>query len=53
MLEGLHHAMELLYLERDVENRNSAMQVVSRHLYRIIDAPLSDVHTPMRKNDAK
>ena len=45
MLEGLHHAMELLYLERDVENRNSAMQVVSRYLYRIIDAPLSDVHT--------
>ena len=45
MLEGLHHAMELLYLERDVDNRSAAMQVVSRYLYRIIDAPLSDVHS--------
>ncbi|WP_334021017.1 AraC family transcriptional regulator [Alteromonas sp. S015] len=45
MLEGLHHAMELLYLERDVDNRSAAMQVVSRYLYRIIDAPLNNVHT--------
>ena len=44
-LEGLHHAMELLYLERDVDSREAAMQLVSRYLYRIIDAPLSDVHT--------
>ena len=44
-LEGLHHAMELLYLERDVDSREEAMQLVSRYLYRIIDAPLSDVHT--------
>ena len=44
-LEGLHHAMELLYLERDVDSRGAAMQLVSRYLYRIIDAPLSDVHT--------
>ncbi|MBC6986187.1 AraC family transcriptional regulator [Alteromonas sp. BZK5] len=44
-LEGLHHAMELLYIERDVDSRGAAMQLVSRYLYRIIDAPLSDVHT--------
>ena len=44
-LEGLHHAMELLYIERDVDSRGAAMQVVSRYLHRIIDAPLSDVHT--------
>ncbi|TKB01950.1 helix-turn-helix domain-containing protein [Alteromonas portus] len=41
-LEGLHHAMELLYLERDVDSRGAAMQLVSRYLYRIIDAPLSN-----------
>ena len=44
-LEGLHHAMELLYIERDVDSRGAAMQLVSRYLYRIIDAPLSDVQT--------
>ncbi|MFZ8201270.1 AraC family transcriptional regulator [Alteromonas portus] len=41
-LEGLHHAMELLYLERDVDSRGAAMQLVSRYLYRIIDAPLNN-----------
>ena len=41
-LEGLHHAMELLYLERDADNRETAMQIVTRYLYRIIDAPLNN-----------
>ncbi|WP_394223379.1 helix-turn-helix transcriptional regulator [Alteromonas gracilis] len=36
-LEGLHHAMELLYLERDADNRNAAMQVVTRYLQRIVE----------------
>ena len=45
MLEGLHHAMELVYLERDLENRRAAMQFVSRYLYRIADAPLGKKHT--------
>ncbi len=31
-LEGLHHAMELLYLERISQNREAAIQVVSHYL---------------------
>ncbi|APD84841.1 AraC family transcriptional regulator [Alteromonas sp. Mex14] len=44
MLEGLHHAMELVYLERDLDNRRAAMQFVSRYLYRIADTPLGKKH---------
>jgi AraC-like DNA-binding protein len=44
MLEGLHHAMELVYLERDLDNRRAAMQFVSRYLHRIADAPLGKKH---------
>ncbi len=40
MLEGLHHAMELVYLERDLDSRRAAMQFVSRYLFRVADAPL-------------
>ena len=40
MLEGLHHAMELVYLERDLDTRRAAMRFVSRYLFRIADAPL-------------
>ncbi|MBT3135440.1 AraC family transcriptional regulator [Alteromonas sp. ALT199] len=42
MLEGLHHAMELLYLERAPENQRAAMQLVSSYLYRIADRPLGE-----------
>lgn len=31
-LEGLHFAMELLYLERNSDNRRAAMQIVSHYL---------------------
>lgn len=49
MLEGLHHAMELVYLERDLDNRRAAMQFVSRYLCRIADAPLGKKHASDEK----
>jgi AraC-like DNA-binding protein len=36
-LEGLHHAMELLYLERSGENRQAAMRIVSHYLRKLFD----------------
>jgi AraC-like DNA-binding protein len=35
-LAVLHHAMELLYLERDSKNREAAMQIIGRHLRQVI-----------------
>ena len=49
MLEGLHHAMELVYLERDLDSRRAAMQFVSRYLCRIADAPLGKKHASDEK----
>ncbi|PRO70341.1 AraC family transcriptional regulator [Alteromonas gracilis] len=48
-LEGLHHAMELLYLERDVESRQAAMQIVSKYLYTIIEKQLGECKTGEQK----
>ena len=43
-LEGLHHAMELLYLEHDSENRRAATTIVSSYLCRIIDVYIGHTH---------
>lgn len=35
-LAALHHAMELLYLERDSRNREAATHIIGRHLRRVV-----------------
>jgi AraC-like DNA-binding protein len=51
-LEGLHHAMELLYLERVSQNREAAIQVVSYYLKSLFTngAPV-DNHEQTQEND--
>lgn len=39
-LDGLHFAMELLYLERDKTNRQAAMAIVSRYLRKTIETEI-------------
>lgn len=41
-LEGLHYAMELLYIEKRSENRQSAMHIVMHYLEQIVKAQTSD-----------
>lgn len=48
-LEGLHHAMELLYLERDVEARQAAMQIASKYLCAIVDKKLDEFQAGEKK----
>lgn len=47
-LSGVHHAMELLYLEADAENREAAIHIIGRHLHQLINRDVThstDRHT--------
>ena len=49
-LEGLHHAMELLYLESRAENRQHAMHIVMHYLEQVVKTQITnDANTPHAK----